>query len=152
MNNGVNRLRMLAAIWGCCYPKDREFVTVWRSTDDSCLELSDAADRGAYSFQVEGLLVRYALHICNAIPISDLPDVRDLKWLIARSDWSPSYASEEDWNQLRNDLYAAFYSDGAGFFAHDLKFADMAINHMKAHSTVVAGSCSRLPDDIDAPA
>jgi len=141
------KLRMLAAIWGCCYPQEREFGTVWRS-EGACLVLDDAADSGAYSFQVEGLLVRFAINLCSAVPAAELPEVRECKWQISRGDWAPNFASEDDWEKLRKELYAAFYQDGAGFYAHDLKFADLAIDHMKAHNSVVAGSCSRLPLDI----
>lgn len=140
-------LYMLAAIWGCCYPEEREFVTVWEPTETNYLKLADAADHGAYSFQVEGLLVRYAMHIYQTVDPVLLPQVQEADayiWSILRADWKPEMATQELWEQFRSDLYAAFYQDGKGFFAHDLKFADLAINWLKSGSQVEAGCCSGL--------
>lgn len=143
------RLHMLAAIWGSCYPEEREFVTVWAPTDTGQLKLADAADSGSYSLQVEGALVRYAMNTCKAIDPEQLPQVQEsteYTWSILRSDWKPEMATPELWEQLRKDLYAAFYKDGQGFFANDLKFADLAIDKLKPGGLVVASSCSRLPE------
>ena len=140
-------LHMLAAIWGCCCPEAREFVTVWEPTETNQLRLADAADHGAYSFQVEGLLVRYAMHTYQAVDPALLPQVQEADaytWSILRSDWNPEMATQELWDQLRTDLYTAFCQDGQGFFAHDLKFADLAINWLKTGAMVEAGCCSSL--------
>lgn len=152
MNENIKTLRMLAAIWGCCYYEDREFETIWQESiyDSSHFSLVNVADNGAYSTQVEGLISRYAMHICKSIPANDLPvtkEVQDFKWKIKRSDWSSSQVSENDWEMLRIGLYEAFYNEGRGFFAYDLKFADLAINYMKEHDVVVASSCNKLPEE-----
>lgn len=141
-------LQMLAAIWGCCFPEDREFVTEWELTFSKRLKLADAADHGAYSFQVEGLLVRHAMGTYRSVDPALCVDVtsgQGFTWTILRSDWKPEMATPERWEQLRGELYAAYYEDGKGFFAHDLRFADLAIDRLKTGALVEAGSCSRLP-------
>lgn len=146
------RLHMLAAIWGTCYPEDREFVTIWKPAESGQLDLDDAADHGAYSFQVEGLIVRYAMGTYKSVDPALCPNVnidQAYTWSILRTDWKPEMATPELWEQLRSDLYKAFYQDGSGFFAHDLKFADLAIDWLKTGVMVEAGRCSRLPDETE---
>ncbi|MHD0644971.1 hypothetical protein ACYPKM_05050 [Pseudomonas aeruginosa] len=144
MNHKVKKLRMLAALWGCGYPADREFDTTWEMDSPDSLRLVNAADDGILSFYLEGLLVHYAIMVCQEIPVADLPMVQDLSWEIRRADWSRSTTTSDDWDRLREELYAAFYGNGRGFYASDLKFVDEAIAHMKEHNKVVACSCDRL--------
>ena len=140
-------LQMLAAIWGCCYGAEREFDTLWERNEAGNLSLDDAADKGFYSFQVEGLLVKFAVAAYNNIPQEALPMVSEdsgLSWIIRRADWSPEMASPEIWEQLRSDLHAHF---GGGFFSHDLQYSDLAINRLKGGADVAASSCSSLQLD-----
>jgi hypothetical protein len=146
------RLHMLAAIWGCCYPslhepEERDFVTIWKPTDGAQLQLSDAAENGAYSLFVEGLIVSHALATYRSVDPSLLHHVKEedtYTWTILRSDWKPEMATPELWEQLRSDLYAEYYQEGRGSFAYDLKFADLAINWLKTGAQVEAGCCSGL--------
>jgi len=140
-------LQMLAAIWGCCYEAGREFDTQWELNEAGNLRLDDAADKGLYSFQVEGLLVRFAVVAYNDVPLAALPLVSadsGFAWSIKRADWNPEMASPEVWEQLRSDLHAHF---GGGFFSHDLQYSDLAINRLKSGAEVVASSCSSLQLD-----
>lgn len=140
-------LQMLAAIWGCCYEADREFDTLWELNDAGNMSLNDAANNGFYSFQVEGLLVKFAVAAYNDIPQEALPLVSAnsaLSWSIKREDWCPEMASPEIWEQLRSDLHAHFEG---GFFSHDLQYSDLAINRLKSGAHVVANSCSSLQMD-----
>lgn len=158
-------LRMTAAAWGTNYPADRtasgEFSMIWKRGGDGLLRLVDAADSGSGSLQVEGLYVRHLLYRNAGVSGADAgrPVTGEEFWfekaerrlgknlvfsLIRRSDWTPGEASPDEWERFRSDLYANFYEEGAGFFAHDLQFADLAIDWLKSGKAVTAGVCCKL--------
>lgn len=147
-------LKMCAAIWGVIYPIDRtdsgEFRIQWQSPEGGMVKMEDAADCGAYSFQVEGLLVKYLLAKCPPMPTELLGELRidgEARFTeIKRSEWSLNVCSQGELDDLRQELYAVFHQDGRGFYAHDLKFADHAIDWLKEGKPCLAGACNKLPD------
>ena len=141
------RVRMCAAMWGVCYSNDREFDTDWKSVENGLLVLADAAENGLYSWQVEGVLVRHLVSRPPMINYFNLSAGEDghAQHMIKRSDWTSDLANEAQWEVLRADLYGQFYDGGSGFLAHDLKFADLAIDWLKAGRPCEASTCSKLP-------
>lgn len=153
-------LKMCAAIWGVCYPADREFDMTWKQAEDSDnFILADAADNGVYSFQVEGLLCKYVVNTCRGVPaamLEQFPTIAEpgstKTHLLPRSAWKPEIASDEDWEALRKLFYWAFFDHGkhkgGGFHAHDLLFADQAIDWLKSGKVCEAAVCSKLPENV----
>jgi hypothetical protein len=143
----IKRLYMCAAMWGCCYGTHREFDMTWEVSGDQA-KLLDVADNGIYSFQAEGLLSRFlmfqtpeiafdelgAFHAAPVAPSSDESPITGDATIIVRNQlvraqWQPERASEQDWEDMRGNLYAIFRN---GFFGGDLEVIDKAIDWLKS--------------------
>ena len=143
----IEQLKICSALWGSCYPEDREYETIWE-VEGGIYTLIDVCDGGSVSFQVEGLLSRYALSIKVDVTIDMLPEgeLRDDKYYcyFKRDMWVGDLRSKlEEFKVL---MYEIFYQDGEGFFAHDLKFIDLSVKYLQEGNNCTAGACSSLPD------
>ncbi len=113
--------------------------------------LTDAADNGLYSSQVEGLLCNYIVDTCCGVPAAMLEQFQTITepgstktHMLPRSAWKPEIASDEDWEALRELFYWAFFDD---FYGHDLLFADQAIDWLKSGKVCEAAVCNKLPEN-----
>lgn len=143
----IQRLVMISAMWGCCYPSDREFDTIWRLTEEGHLHLIDAASNASVSIHVEGLLVRHLL-THNPYPNELAIDFKDGigRLTLKRSLWHISRATDEDWEHLRKTFYNEYAGNENSIFLNDLKFIDLAIDWLQSGNPCMADSCSKLPE------
>lgn len=152
----LKAVKMVAACWGCGYDSQREFETIWSLSpnEGDGYRLIDAAESGAYSMQVEGLYVRYLVGHFGVLPPLVGAEIlvpnaairaEKVKVTFSREDWDPTIATQSDWDALRVALTEVATAFHAGFFSHDVSFAHMAIDWLKANKGCIASSCSNLP-------